>query len=121
MINCYIDDYLSNNNRISITNKFEIEIHLINDLKTNLFIDNDLFIAQRVKIDLITQSVQMNNCQNLVVLIDTITKKNFDLKRTIRANQIVSVSTNFIVMIFINYHDNLSNDKDFLFESQYVQ
>ena len=117
VMSCYIDDYLSNNNRISITNKFEIEVYLINNLKTNLFINNDVFIAQRVKINLITQSVQMNNCQSLVVSIDTIIKKKFDLKRTIRASQVVNVSINFIVMIFINYHDNLSNNKNVLFES----
>ena len=57
VISYYINDYLLSNNRILITNKFEIEIHLINNLKTNLLIDNDVFIAQRVKIDLITQSV----------------------------------------------------------------
>ena len=121
VISYYIDDYLSNNNQMFITNKFEVKIHLVDDLKTNLFIDNNVFIAQRVKINLITQSVQLNNCQNLVALINTIIKKKIDFKRTIRANQIVNVSINFIVMIFVNYHDNLSNNKDFLFESQYVQ
>ena len=45
VMNCYIDDYLSNNNRMSITNKFDVEIHLVNDLKTNLFIDNNVFIS----------------------------------------------------------------------------
>ena len=62
VMNCYINDYLSNNNRMLITNKFDVEIHFVNDLKINLFIDNDVFIAQRVKINLITQSVQLSNC-----------------------------------------------------------
>ena len=69
---------------MSITNKFDVEIHFVNDLKTNLLIDNDVFIAQRVKIDLITQNIQLSNCQNLVVSIDTMIKKNSDFKRTIR-------------------------------------
>ena len=117
----YIDNYLSNNNQMSITNKFDVEIHFVNDLKTNLFIDNNVFIVQRVKIDLIIQNVQLNSCQNLVASINTIIKKKFDFKRTIRANQVVNVSINFIVIIFVNYHDNLSNNKNFLFESQCVQ
>ena len=121
VINCYMNDYLSNNNRISITNKFEVEIYLINDLKINLLINNDVFIVQRVKIDLISQNVQLSNCQNLVASIDTIIKKNSNLKRIIRAKQITSVFVNFIVMIFVIYHDNLSNDRDFLFESQCAQ
>ena len=121
VINCYFDDYLSNNNRISITNKFDIEIHFVDDLKTNLLVDNDVLNAQNAKIDLITQIVHLNNCQNLVALIDIIIKKNSSLKRIIRAKQIINVFVNFIVMIFVNYHDNLSNDKNFLFESQCVQ
>ena len=122
LINCYFDDYLSNsiNDWISTTNKFDVEIHLINNLKINLLIDNDVFIAQRVKIDLITQSVQLSNCQNLVASIDTIIKKNSNLKRIIRVKQIINVFVNFIVIIFVSYHDILSNNRNFLFESQYA-
>ena len=122
VINCYFDNYLSNsiNDRVSTIDKFDVKIHLINDLKINLFFDNDVFIAQRVKIDLIIQNVQLNNCQNLVASIDTITRKNSNLKRIIRVKQIINVFVNFIVMIFVNYYDNLSNDKNFLFESQYA-
>ena len=83
VMSCYINNYLSSNNRISIINKFEVKVHLINDLKTNLLINNNVFIVQRVKINLITQSVQLNNCQNLIALIDTITKKHLSLKRII--------------------------------------
>ena len=121
VINCYFDDYLSNNNRISITNKFDIEIHFVDDLKTNLLVDNDVLNAQNAKIDLITQIVHLSNCQNLVASIDIIIKKNSSLKRIIRAKQITNVFVNFIVIIFVNYHDNLSNNRDFLFESQCVQ
>ena len=64
VINCYFDNYLSNsiNDRVSTIDKFDAKIHLINDLKINLFFDHDVFIAQRVKIDLITQNVQLSNC-----------------------------------------------------------
>ena len=85
-----------------------------------MLIDNDVFIAQRVKIDLITQSVQLSNCQNLVASIDTIIKKNSNLKRIIRVKQIINVFVNFIVIIFVSYHDILSNNRNFLFESQYA-
>ena len=123
VINCYFDNYLSNsiNDRVSTIDKFDAKIHLINDLKINLLFDNNVFIAQRVKINLITQIVQLSNCQNLVASIDTITRKNSNLKRIIRVKQIINVFVNFIVMIFVNYYDNLSIDKDFLFESQCVQ
>ena len=57
MMSYYINDYLSNNNQILITNKFDVEIHFVDDLKTNLLINNNMFIAQRVKIDLIIQNV----------------------------------------------------------------
>ena len=84
IINCYINVYLSNNNQISITNKFDVEIHFVDDLKINLFIDNNVFIAQRVKIDLITQNVQLSNNQNFIALINIIIRENSNLKRIIR-------------------------------------
>ena len=120
VINCYFDNYLSNsiNDRVSTIDKFDAKIHLINDLKINLLFDNNVFIAQRVKINLITQIVQLSNCQNLVASIDTITRKNSNLKRIIRVKQIINVFVNFIVMMLVNYYDNLSNNKNFLFESQ---
>ena len=115
VISCYINDYLSNNNRMSITNKFDVEIHFVNDLKTNLLIDNDVFIAQRVKIDLITQNIQLSNCQNLVVSIDTMIKKNSDFKRTIRLilsswYLLVITITCRITKIFCSSHNALNND-----------
>ena len=115
VINCYFDNYLSNsiNDRVSTIDKFDAKIHLINDLKINLLFDNNVFIAQRVKINLITQIVQLSNCQNLVASIDTITRKNSNLKRIIRVKQIINVFVNFIVIMFVSYHDNLSNNKNF--------
>ena len=85
MISCYLKNYLSNNinDQISTINKFNVKIHLINDLKINLLINNDVFIAQRVKFNLIIQSVELNSCQNLIASIDIIIEKKINLKRII--------------------------------------
>ena len=74
-----------------------------------------MFIAQHVKIDLIIQNVQLNNCQNFIASINTIIKKNSNFKRTIRIKQVVNVSITFIVIMSINYYNNLLNDESKFF------
>ena len=51
----YFDDQLID--KIVAIDKFQIEIHLIDDLKINIFIDNDVFIAQQIKLNLAQQIV----------------------------------------------------------------
>ena len=51
----YFDNQLID--KIAIIDKFQIEIHLIDDLKINILIDNDAFIAQQVKLNLTQQIV----------------------------------------------------------------
>ena len=45
----YFDDQLID--KIVVIDKFQIEIHLIDDLKINIFIDNDMFIVQQIKLN----------------------------------------------------------------------
>ena len=44
VLTLYLDDQLAD--KIAIIDKFQIEVHLIDDLKINIFIDNDVFTTQ---------------------------------------------------------------------------
>jgi hypothetical protein len=111
----YFDDQLID--KIVVIDKFQIEIHLIDDLKINIFIDNDVFIDQQIKLNLTQQTIQLNNCQNFVAFIDVLTKQKVELKRIIRVKNIVIVSIKIIVNVSMLYNENLSIDRNFLFES----
>ena len=50
MLTLYLDDQLID--KITIIDKFQIEIYLIDDLKINILIDNDALIVQQVKLNL---------------------------------------------------------------------
>ena len=112
----YFDDQLID--KIVVIDKFQIEIHLIDDLKINIFIDNDVFIVQQIKLNLTQQIVQLNNCQNFVAFINVLSKQKIKIKRIIRVKNIVIMSIKIIINVSISYNENLSIDRDFLFESQ---
>ena len=77
-----------------------------------------MLIAQRIKLNMKNQTIQLNNCQNLLIFINTITRKNSCLKRVIRIKNKIIIFVDVIINVFIDYHDNLSNDHNFLFEFQ---
>ena len=116
VLTLYLDDQLAD--KIAIIDKFQIEVHLIDDLKINILIDNDVFTTQQVKLNLAQQTVQLNNCQNLVALINVLTRQEIEVKRIIRVKNIVIKSVKITINVSMSYNDDLSIDRDFLFESQ---
>ena len=104
--------------KTSATDRFSVEIHIVDELKTNLLIDNNVFNTQRASLNLKKQIATLANCRNLEILIDIIAKKNADQRRIIRSKSSFKVSVEAIVQISVSYHDNLSKNRDFLFESQ---
>ena len=116
VLTLYHDDQLID--KIDVIDKFQIEIHLIDDLKINILIDNDVLIAQQIKLNLAQQIVQLDSCQNHVVLINVLVKQKIEVKRIIRVKNIVIVSIKIIINVSMSYNEDLSIDRDFLFESQ---
>ena len=122
VIDVFINNYIKKNNkRISAIDKFLIEIHIVDDLKTNLLLSNNVFKAQRAAININTQTATLANCNNLIVSINITTKKNADQKRIVKIKVDFKVSTEIIVKVSIFFHDSLFNDRNFLFEPQCQQ
>ena len=90
----------------------------MNFFKINFLFDNDVFIVQKIKINLKKQIIKLKNCQNFQVSINIVIKKNFCLKRIVCIKIIIIMSTDVIINVFVIYYNQLSNDRDFLFEFQ---
>lgn len=56
-----------------------IEIYLINNLKINIFFENDVFVSQKIKIDSINNEIIIKIYQNFVVNIDVVIKNVFKI------------------------------------------
>ena len=60
--------------KILTTNRFFVKIHIVDELKINLLINNNVFNAQRISLNLKTQITTLVNCRNFQILIDIIAK-----------------------------------------------
>ena len=79
IVDVYINGYIKKNDKqLSITNKFSIEIYIVDNFKINLLLNNNVFKAQRTAININVQTITLINCNNLIVLINTTIKKNVD-------------------------------------------
>ena len=119
VVDLFMNDHVINvEEKNSATNRFSIEIYIVDELKINLLIDNDVFNAQRMSLKLKIQTATLISCRNLKIFIDITAKKNIDQRRIIRFKINFKISAEIIVQMSILYHDNLSNDRDFFFEFQ---
>ena len=119
VVDLFMNDHvIITEKKTSATNRFSIEIHIVDELKINLLIDNDVLNVQRMSLDLKFQTTILANCHDFKVFIDIIAKKNFDQRRIIRSKVSFKISAKATVQMSMSYHDNLSNDRDFLFEFQ---
>ena len=116
VLSLYLDGQLAD--KTAATGKFDIEVHLVEDLKANILVGNDVLAAQHVKLDLAQQTVQLGSCQDLVAPISVLARKEAGLKRTIRAKGSVIVPAKTTVDVPVSYYGNLPDDRDFLFEPQ---
>lgn len=103
---------------ISHVVKFSMKIHIVNDLKTNILINMNVMRFQKMKLDAKNNTLIIDACKDFVVFIDIVTKLVSNIKRIVRSRKKMTISTHFIVLIPIIYYEDLSNDRDMLFESQ---
>ena len=107
-----------NNKEHSIKNVITAKLHVINDFNVNLLIKNDVLISKNMIVDLSRRKLVINNCENLKISIKVKTRKNFHIKRIIRAKQAYIIMFNEIIEISVIWRDrNLSNNRDLLFKS----
>ena len=93
----------------------EREIHLINDLKANLLIENDFLKFEEFIIDVSERKATIANCDVTIDLF--IRQRDSYVRRNIHVNHVVVVSTEQEIAISIKF--SISEDRDFLFESSF--
>lgn len=115
-IDVYIDDVDSSHK--FVISRFMTNIHLVNNFKINLLLEIDVLESQKMILDFDKHLVKIDVYQDFTTLINVINKANSHIKRIIRARKTFIVQLRTIVNVLIIYHNELLNDKNFLFESQ---
>ena len=110
----YIDDVDFENK--SIIACITIEIHFVDDLKINILVDVDVLTSQHTTLNFERHVFIIDNCQNIQIFIYSINRAQFHLKRIVRVQKIFVVHFDELINMFVIYNDELSNDRNFLFE-----
>ena len=90
------------------------EIHLIDNFKTNMLIDNDVFDSKNVVINSIKRQTFIINTE--ITIFVNIRSSKTSIQRSIYIRKITVISSQFEIAIFI-HHVSFSISKNFLFES----
>ena len=96
----------------------DVEIHVINDFVVNLLLNNNVIYSQNMKINSKKHRLIINKCENFRVSLNVRNRVTSHVKRTIRSQRVYTLMFNDLIEILITYYDALSNDRNFLFESQ---
>ena len=97
---------------------FQREVHLINNLKMKMLIDIDILSSKRIQINLNDKILQINSCQDIIIKINIITWKKANLKRIVRFQEKIIVSSHVFLKILVKIKD-LSKNQDFIFKLKY--
>ena len=111
-LNFYIVDKRQNN--FKIVAHFEREIHLVDDLKINIFVDMNILIFEFMTLNLKHRLLIIINCNMTVSLSMIFREQRID--KILRAIVVVIVSFYFCVIVSIKLRDNvLFIDRDYSF------
>ena len=120
-IKMFFDDILNNkftNIFQSVIEVINVKIYMINDFVVNLLLNNDVIYSQSIKINSKKHRLIINKCENFRVSLNVRNRITSHVKRTIRSQRVYTFMLDDLTEVSITYHDALSNDKNFLFESQ---
>ncbi len=109
----YFTDILNNK---SIRDMIRREVHLIDELKINMLIDNDILELEDIFIDETNSKITIANCNNMIISIEIRTLLKRAINKTLHARAIIMISAHSMTIISI-HNANLSSNRDFLFES----
>ena len=99
---------------------FTIEIHLMNDFKTNMLIDVDVLKSQKMFLNFEHNIFIIINCK-IKMTINSMNRFKFHIKRIIRNQKNLIVLFDEIIKMSMIFHDELFTNKDFFFEFQCVE
>ena len=109
----YAIEHTFKKNDKSITSIFRREIHLMNNFKTNMLINNDIIESKNIIINSIKKQAFIINIDVTISIKIKLSKNN--IQQSIHIRKIIVVSFYIEMIVFIN-NINLSKNKILLFE-----
>ena len=87
-------------NEKSVIDKFRRQIHIINDLKVNMFIDLNILSSKRMLIDYNKKILVFNCCHDMKIFMQM---KSFreKINKMIRVYDVITMFAHFNALIFI--------------------
>ncbi len=92
------------------------EVHLMNDLKVNMLIDNDILESEDIFIDDSKSKTIIVSCNNMIISIEIRTLIKEMINKVLHVRFVMIISSRSIATISIHRFE-LSSSRDFLFES----
>ena len=93
-------------------------MHLIKKLKVNMLIDINVIISKNIIIDLIKKKIVIQSC-DIIVSLEMRSRFNHVQQRFIHVKKIITLLFRNQLIIFVHHFvDDLSNNRNFLFESK---
>ena len=108
--------YFAGENKIILIKR---KLYLIDDLRANIFIENDIIVLKRIIINLTDSKIIFGEYKNTVILITVTNKANEFIRRIIFFIKTVVILINIYAVIFIeDIKDdlNLSENRNLFFE-----
>ena len=84
---------------------FICHFYIVNNFKTNILFDNNIFDLKNVVVHINQQKFIIDNCDNFSISLKIVVKNNDDerIKRIIRSKINVTISIYFYFIVFIKY------------------
>ena len=120
----FINEYITINfvifneiDETSIKVCFTRYVHIINNLKINIFLNNDIFDSKNIVIHVDKQKIIVDNCDYFIASLKIIIKNddNERVKRIIRFQLNHTISTHCCNFIFIKYRKFKLSNRDIMF------
>ena len=105
-------------NEKSIVDKLRRQIHIIDDLKINMFIDFDILDSERMILDYATKQLIINSCKRMKIFMKIIFRRD-KVNKIVRAHDVIIVSLHLNIIIFIRFRDKSKffKNRDLMFMS----
>lgn len=99
-----------------------IEVHLVNQLNVKMLVETNVISSKRIILNLHHQWMIIKSCQDLMININSKVHLHSNTRRIIQAQKLINLSSELTTSVFVFFNErSLSDDWDFLFESQYSQ
>ena len=104
----------------SVIDKLRRQIHIIDDLKTNMLINSNILNLKKMLIDYNKKVLVFNCCRDMKILMQMKFLRE-KINKMIHVYDVITMLAHFSVLIFIKFQDKaLFEDKNFMFISSEI-